>query len=127
MTEFRMPSLGADMTEGTLLRWLVRPGSVVRKGDIVAEVDTTKAAIEIECFDDGVIGEILVPEGATVPVGTVLTTIEAAQPPSPTHDVHATPLIHKLADQAGVDLTTVHGSAPGGRIVRSDIDRALAQ
>ncbi|WP_459958668.1 2-oxo acid dehydrogenase subunit E2 [Nocardia sp. IFM 10818] len=73
-----MPSLGADMTEGTLLTWLVHPGDTVHAGDIVAEVDTTKAAIEVECFDDGVIGEILVPEGTTVPVGTPLATIETS-------------------------------------------------
>ncbi|WP_369690747.1 lipoyl domain-containing protein [Nocardia crassostreae] len=51
------------MTEGTLLQWLVHPGDAVHSGDVVAEVDTTKAAIEVECFDEGVIAEILVPEG----------------------------------------------------------------
>ncbi|RDI68311.1 dihydrolipoamide acetyltransferase family protein [Nocardia pseudobrasiliensis] len=128
MAEFRMPSLGADMTEGTLLRWLVHPGDAVHKGDIVAEVDTTKAAIEIECFDDGVMGEFLVAEGTTVPVGTVLATITHAAEPAPAHaDVHATPLIHKLAEEAGLDLAAVRGSAPGGRIVRADIEHAVAQ
>ncbi|WP_228811749.1 2-oxo acid dehydrogenase subunit E2 [Nocardia otitidiscaviarum] len=86
MPEFRMPSLGADMTEGTLLHWMVHPGETVHAGDVIAEVDTTKAAIEIECFDDGVIGTILVPEGETVPVGAVLATIESATgstPPPP--------------------------------------------
>ncbi|SUD49383.1 Dihydrolipoyllysine-residue acetyltransferase component of pyruvate dehydrogenase complex [Nocardia otitidiscaviarum] len=86
MPEFRMPSLGADMTEGTLLHWMVHPGDPVHAGDVIAEVDTTKAAIEIECFDDGVIGTILVPEGETVPVGAVLATIEPATgstPPPP--------------------------------------------
>ncbi len=81
-----MPSLGADMTEGTLLHWMVHPGETVHAGDVIAEVDTTKAAIEIECFDDGVIGTILVPEGETVPVGAVLATIESATgctPPPP--------------------------------------------
>ncbi len=77
-----MPSLGADMTEGTLLRWLVQPGDLVHPGDVVAEVDTTKAAIEVECFDDGVIGELLVPEGTTVAVGTPLATIRPG-PPAP--------------------------------------------
>lgn len=71
-----MPSLGADMDSGTLLHWLVRPGDVVHRGEIVAEVDTAKAAIEVECFDDGVMGEILVDEGATVPVGAVLAIID---------------------------------------------------
>ncbi|MGW5383156.1 2-oxo acid dehydrogenase subunit E2 [Nocardia sp. NPDC003963] len=163
MTEFRMPSLGADMTEGTLLHWLVRPGDSVHAGDVVAEVDTTKAAIEIECFDDGIIGDLLVPEGEKVPVGTVLATIDStAQAKSPgietksrsdvgwpafgataddvgagqhreqatngpaPHDFRATPLIRKLAGEAGIDLATVHGSGPAGRIMRADIDAAVS-
>ncbi|MEV3964455.1 dihydrolipoamide acetyltransferase family protein [Nocardia sp. NPDC050193] len=191
MTEFTMPSLGADMVEGTLLHWYVRPGQVVHIGDVVAEVDTTKAAIEVESFDDGILAAILVPEGATVPVGTPLATIEpaagsvGAPPPaertdgepapegtpvgthpdaattpaadhtgpaplpphtaeaisggreiSPPggggagkkagHDLHATPLIRKLAEEAGIDIDTVHGSGPAGRVVRADIDRIKA-
>ncbi|MET8428476.1 2-oxo acid dehydrogenase subunit E2 [Nocardia sp. NPDC004860] len=170
MGEFRMPSLGADMTEGTLLVWMVHPGDTVHTGDVVAEVDTTKAAIEVECFEDGVIGEILVDEGVTVPVGTPLATIEpagirpprtedvaaqrvspgngsgpklavespkpaAAAPETPrapaAHDhtpqtaIRATPLVRKLAAEAGIDLGEVHGSAPGGRIVRADVEHAV--
>lgn len=74
---FRMPSLGADMESGTLVEWLVRPGDTVHKGDIVAVVDTSKANVEIECFDDGVIEQLIVTPGTTVPVGTVLATIQA--------------------------------------------------
>ncbi|MBH0781748.1 2-oxo acid dehydrogenase subunit E2 [Nocardia bovistercoris] len=130
MVEFRMPSLGADMTEGTVLRWLVQPGDTVHSGDILAEVDTTKAAIEIESFDDGVIGSLLVPEGATVPVGTPLATIDAGvDAPHPTRApksaIRATPLIRRLAEEAGLDLARVHGSGPEGRIVRADIARAV--
>ena len=72
-----MPSLGADMTEGTLLEWLVAPGDVVRRGDIVAVVDTAKSAVEVECFDDGVVEELAVQPGSKVPVGTVLATLAA--------------------------------------------------
>ncbi|HEX6500589.1 MAG TPA: 2-oxo acid dehydrogenase subunit E2 [Micromonosporaceae bacterium] len=75
MAEFRMPSLGADMDEGTLLEWLVHPGDPVHKGDIVAVVDTAKAAVEVECFDSGVVEQLLVEPGTRVPVGTVLATI----------------------------------------------------
>src|SRR5690606_7439263 len=82
MTEFRMPSLGADMVEGTVLHWFVHPGQRVHRGDIVAEIDTTKAAIEVESFDDGVLTEILVPEGATVAVGTPLATIDTTAEPT---------------------------------------------
>lgn len=169
-----MPSLGADMTEGTVTHWFVHPGDPVKRGDIVAEVDTTKAAIEIECFDDGVLDEIRVPEGQTVPVGAVLATISAGVPSSgngkaetvpgvrvepvpsvapsdsggrpgsleqpasvaPESTVSAapiaeparmTPLIHRLAEEAGLDPASVHGSGPGGRVLRSDIEAAVAQ
>ena len=67
---FRMPSLGADMDEGTVLEWLVRPGDRVHRGDLVAVVKTDKADIEVEVFDDGTIGELLVPVGTKVAVGT---------------------------------------------------------
>ncbi len=64
-----MPSLGADMTEGTLLEWFVQPGDAVHRGDIVAVVDTSKSAIDIEVFEDGVVEELLVEPGTTIDVG----------------------------------------------------------
>lgn len=70
-----MPSLGADMESGTLLEWFVKPGDAVKRGDIVAVVDTSKAEIEIEIFEDGVIDELLVAKGERVPVGTPLARI----------------------------------------------------
>ena len=73
-----MPSLGADMEFGTVLEWLVKPGDPVKRGDIVAVVDTSKAEIDVEIFEDGVIGELLVPERSRVPVGTVLATLLTA-------------------------------------------------
>src|SRR5688572_1252326 len=78
-----MPSLGADMDSGVLLEWRVRPGDHVKRGDIVAVVDTKKAEIEIEVFEDGVVGELLVPVGELVPVGTVIATIGTAETPEP--------------------------------------------
>ncbi|MFF3890071.1 2-oxo acid dehydrogenase subunit E2 [Streptomyces sp. NPDC001914] len=75
MGELTMPSLGADMDEGILLEWLVRPGDAVRKGDPVAVVETAKSTIEVECFETGTLTEILVEAGATVPVGTPLAVI----------------------------------------------------
>ena len=70
-----MPALGADMDEGTLNEWLIKPGDTVTRGQIVAVVETTKAAVEIECWHDGVVGELLVPVGQTVAVGTPLATL----------------------------------------------------
>ena len=86
MGEFRMPALGADMDAGTLVEWLKQPGDAVARGDIIAVVDTQKGAIEIEVFEDGVLEQLHVPPGQTVPVGTVLATIrghgvEPAAPP----------------------------------------------
>lgn len=80
-----MPSLGADMEAGTLTEWLVGPGDVVRRGDVVAVVDTEKAAIEVECFTAGVVDELLVEPGATVPVGTVLATVTTAAEQAPAY------------------------------------------
>jgi pyruvate dehydrogenase E2 component (dihydrolipoamide acetyltransferase) len=76
MIEFQMPSLGADMEAGTLVEWRKKPGDTVKRGDIIADVETQKGLIEIEVFDEGVIGELLIKEGTKVPVGTVLALIK---------------------------------------------------
>ncbi len=83
-----MPALGADMEAGTVLQWLVKPGDAVKRGDIVAVVDTEKATIEVEIFQAGVVEKIVIPEGEKVPVGEVLAIIRAngevaAAPPPP--------------------------------------------
>jgi len=79
-----MPALGADMDEGTLLEWLVKPGDEVHRGDIIAVVDTAKSAIDVETFHSGTIGQLVVQPGETVPVGTVLATLtSAAAEPAP--------------------------------------------
>ena len=85
MVEFRMPSLGADMEAGTLVEWLVKPGDRVKRGDIVAVVETQKGAIEIEIFEAGKIEQILVGLNTKVPVGTPLARIrtEFEGPPAP--------------------------------------------
>ena len=142
-----MPSLGADMERGRLLEWLVTPGQAVARGDIVAVVDTDKAEIEIETFDDGVIGELLVEPGTEVPVGAPLATITAgegaaaeapvgapAEPaavpaPSPAPApgggrIHASPLARRVAADLGVDLHDLHGTGPHGSIVRADVEVA---
>ena len=75
MVDFRMPSLGADMEAGTLVEWLVKPGDWVKRGDIVAVVETQKGAIEIETFQSGQIEQILVNDKSKVPVGTPLARI----------------------------------------------------
>jgi pyruvate dehydrogenase E2 component (dihydrolipoamide acetyltransferase) len=75
MIEFTMPALGADMDEGMLNEWMIKPGDTVTRGQVVAVVETTKAAVEIECWHNGVVGELLVPVGQTVAVGTPLAML----------------------------------------------------
>lgn len=77
MIEFKLPSLGADMDEGTLLEWKVKPGDAVKKGDVVAVVDTTKAAVEVETWQEGIVGALLIEPGTKIPVGTVIAQLLA--------------------------------------------------
>lgn len=82
MIEFRMPSLGADMEAGTLVEWLIRPGDPVKRGDVVAVVETQKGAIEIEIFEDGVLDRVLIAIGEKVPVGTPLALVRSGETPA---------------------------------------------
>ena len=77
MIEFKLPSLGADMDEGTLLEWCVKPGDSLKRGQVVAIVDTTKAAIDVECWDEGTVDELIVAPGTKIPVDTVLALLRA--------------------------------------------------
>ena len=128
MTEFRMPSLGADMEAGKLIEWKIKPGDHVKRGDIVAEVETEKADIDVEIFATGVVHELWVKPGEKVPVGTVLATIqeegtvEIAKPEA--ERVRISPLARKVAAELGVDIAGVHGTGPGGAITREDIEQA---
>jgi len=75
VSEFLMPALGADMEAGTLVEWLIKPGDLVKRGDIVAVVETQKGAIEIETFNEGMVSELVVPVGTKVPVGSLIARI----------------------------------------------------
>jgi pyruvate dehydrogenase E2 component (dihydrolipoamide acetyltransferase) len=87
-----MPSLGADMEAGTLVEWLKHPGDTVKRGDIIAVVDTQKGAIEIEVFEDGVLETTVIEPGQKVPVGTVLAIIRGHEPTRPAAPVPVAPL-----------------------------------
>lgn len=82
MADFVMPSLGADMEAGTLVKWRVKPGDAVKRGDVIAEVDTEKGIIDVECFETGVVEEIKIEPGAKIPVGTVMAVIQTAGAPA---------------------------------------------
>ena len=108
-----MPALGADMEAGTVIQWLVKPGDAIKRGDIVAVVDTEKATIEVEVFETGVIQKILVPEGEKVPVGTVLAMIGAAgERAAPTAELKPKPLPAEVPIKEKPKPVVVAPSAP---------------
>ncbi|MBS3936081.1 MAG: 2-oxo acid dehydrogenase subunit E2, partial [Sulfuritalea sp.] len=81
MIDFKLPSLGADMDEGTLLEWKVKPGDAVKKGQVVCVVDTVKAAVDVECWQEGTVAELLAEVGRKMPVGTVMARLlEGGEP-----------------------------------------------
>lgn len=149
MSELVMPSLGADMEDGKIVEWLVQPGDKIKRGDVVAVVETQKGAIEIESFDEGVLIKALVELGQTVPVGTPLAMIEregnaaavsaAKQAPETfekTADAIASPLAGKTPAisrrvSAGTDAGSTEkvgqGMEVAGRVRISPAARRLAR
>jgi pyruvate dehydrogenase E2 component (dihydrolipoyllysine-residue acetyltransferase) len=119
MGAFTMPTLGADMTEGTLVEWLVQPGAPVHKGDVIAVVDTAKSAIEVECFESGTIARLLVEPGVTVPVGTPLAFIDtvehaesAKEAPAPKEPVAAAVVAGRPAITLPPPAAPLHAAPP---------------
>jgi pyruvate dehydrogenase E2 component (dihydrolipoamide acetyltransferase) len=174
MTDILMPALSPTMEEGTLAKWLVKEGDTVKAGDVIAEIETDKATMEVEAVDEGVVASIVVPAGSEgVKVNAVIArlkdeggaaspapkseapkaeapkaeaakaepakeapkaaapanvpaTTAAAAPPAKAADgsrIFASPLAKRLAAQAGVDLKSIKGSGPHGRIVKADVEK----
>ena len=142
--EFKLPDLGEGLTEGEIARWLVAEGDEIAEDQPLVEVQTDKTTVEIPSPAAGKVTSILVGEGETVPVGTVLVVIggdgaapasekpkpqKAAAPatPPPAGDrVRVTPLVRRVAQELGVDLTTVAGTGPQGRITEDDVRGAAS-
>jgi pyruvate dehydrogenase E2 component (dihydrolipoamide acetyltransferase) len=147
--EFKLPDLGEGLTEGEVARWLVSEGQDVAEDDPLVEIQTDKTTVEIPSPAAGKVARILVQEGQVVPVGTVLVVIGAdgspsdeqprAEPapqrravasgsePQPVEGrVRATPLVRRVAGELGVDLATVEGTGPQGRISEEDVRGAAA-
>jgi pyruvate/2-oxoglutarate dehydrogenase complex dihydrolipoamide acyltransferase (E2) component len=148
--EFKLPDLGEGLTEGEIARWLVTEGQEIAEDDPLVEVQTDKTTVEIPSPASGTVTRILVDEGKVVPVGTVLVVIggepDGRQPraepaPAPTDrppearagdrpqrvpggPVRATPLVRRIAHELGVDLASVEGTGPQGRITEQDVRAA---
>ena len=161
ITEITMPSMGADMTEGTIVKWLKQEDEKIEKGDKLAEIETDKTVVEMEAYGAGYLRKIVIPEGEKVPVGTVIgfmgemdddipeikgnpvgqtETVQESSPqpsslennssnskptiPDSSGRVKASPIARKLAEELGVNLGSLSGSGPGGRITKEDVEAA---
>jgi pyruvate dehydrogenase E2 component (dihydrolipoamide acetyltransferase) len=149
-----MPKLGFDMAEGRLVRWLKKVGENVNKGEVLAEIETDKATVEVESSASGVVRRLVVEEGTVVPVGSPIAIVgsageviqESSNQGSGKQEItdvrepalerekaeirrskidKASPLARRIASEKKVDLSAVKGTGPGGRIVRGDIEAAL--
>ncbi len=159
--DITMPRLSDTMEQGTIIKWNVKEGDEVAAGDAVADIETDKATMEMQVFDDGRIARILVGEGETVEIGTLIAvmaeenedvetiassaaTAPAAAPTSPAEHavdvpseppvrvsppgdgrIRTSPVARRLAEEHGIDLGTLQGSGPSGRIVKNDVLRAV--
>jgi len=147
-TEFRLPDVGEGITEGELVEWKVKPGDMIKEDQLIAEIETDKAVVEIPSPRDGVVLELHFNEGDTVPIGEVIATIgdetdrqsgdekkdsgtvvgvleEAEEPPPPAEqEILATPRVRKMAEEMKVDIATVKGTGSDGRITEEDVIHA---
>lgn len=149
--ELRLPALTPTMTEGAVARWLVDVGDVVEAGQVIAEVETDKAVVEIVAFEAGTIADILVPAGADpVAVDTPIARLEGGLGATPAAPVplpasppvaparrgvaervagaraRSSPAARRAAQDAGLDITAITGTGPSGRVVRRDVERIAA-
>ena len=142
-TDIKMPQLGESIAEGTVVKWLVPVGGMIEKDKFLLEVETEKVALEIPSPATGVLSEIIVEEGKTVPVGTLLARIETTPPSEVINRVGGTvvrpmesasegsdrysPAVRQLAKEYGVDLAQVKGTGAGGRVTKKDVQDFMAQ
>jgi pyruvate dehydrogenase E2 component (dihydrolipoamide acetyltransferase) len=124
--EFKLPDLGEGLTEGEVARWLVAEGDDVAEDEPLVEIATDKTTVEIPSPATGKVAQILVGEGEVVPVGTVLVVIggDAAQQTAPAAAPQATPAVRQIARQLGVDLASIRGTGPAGRVTEADVRSA---
>ena len=142
ISEVTMPSMGADMTEGTIAKWLKAEGDSVSRGDKLAEIETDKTVVEMEAYAEGLLRKIVVPEGTLVQVGTVIAFIgdagdeitevaeavpAAEAPKSEAEPVSATPAPAPVQQAAPTPAPAPVAAAPGGRVKASPIARKLAE
>ncbi len=157
-TIIQMPTLSSTMERGKIVKWCVHEGAQVKEGEILFEVETDKANVEVESTATGFLRKILVQVGTEVPVQTALAVVsetmaedvtsmpEVASAAAFTHDeeedtpvatakaaapeagrrIKISPLARRIARERGIDIATLSGSGPGGRIIKQDVEKAVA-
>ncbi|HNO66193.1 MAG TPA: E3 binding domain-containing protein [Tepidiformaceae bacterium] len=175
--EVTMPQMGADMTEGTIVKWLKSVGDNVTRGEMIAEIETDKANVELEAFESGTLLKVIAEEGEVVPVGEVIAVLGAPNEATPDIDrkppavtparreiepevkaashapaaapaettvsavaeqphaggapedgrIRISPVARKIAGDAGFDYSNLQGTGPDGRILRRDVEAAIAK
>jgi len=141
LIEIKVPSFPESVADGTIISWHKHPGDVVKRDDILVEIETDKVVFEVPAISDGVMQEILEQEGATVVSGQVLTHIDpagsgtaasapVAEPAAATtgntpHEEIITPSARKLIAEHNLDSTDITGSGKGGRVLKEDVLRVL--
>ncbi len=137
-TDIIMPQLGESIAEGTIIKWMIPPGGRIEKDQPLLEVETDKVSLEIPSPATGVLSQVLVQAGQTVPIGTLLGRLESEQPstgvinrvggvvvrpmePSAAGPDHYSPAVRQLAKEHGVDLSQVTGTGAGGRVTKKDV------
>ncbi len=129
VTEVVMPKMGYDMTEGTIVRWRKQEGDEVTRGEIIAEVETTKVTVEVEAYGSGVLRKILVPEGQTVPVGQVVAVIAGRDEAIPSVEETAAPAAKEETSPGVTRAEVAVGATEGSphRIAASPVARQIAR
>ena len=127
MIEFRLPSLGAEMDWGTLIEWKVKPGDAVRKGDVVAVVDTSKSAIDVEIWEAGTVWELAIGPGDKVPVGTVIARLlEAGETPAHAEDEKRKRAAETVAARPAVPAKAAAAPPPAAPVVEGEARRRVS-
>lgn len=142
-TDIIMPQLGESIAEGTVVKWFIPTGGTIQKDQALLEVETEKVDLEIPSPVTGVLSEIIVPEGDTVPVGTLLARVDSTPPsevinrvggvvvrpsqPMSDGDARYSPAVRQLAREHGVDLSRVKGTGTGGRVTKKDVQEFIAE
>lgn len=143
-TDIIMPNAGFDTQEARIVEWLVKPGDTIKKGGIIAVIESDKTNVELESLANGMVIELLYEANTDIPIGAAIarvgssveiattTSIQVSAPPSAVavpaataDDTYVSPVARRIAVENRLDLAKITGTGPRGRIIRDDVERHL--